>query len=228
MSLYQEALKNLKQAKIDIGVDLLNAEQGSEEWFRGRLGVITASRADSLLAKPGTAKRDGYLAELVAEVLTAKIPDEINAKALRWGKDHEDEARDAYSAINFSIIEQVPLIYKPGSNYRFACSPDGLDGDRGLELKCPWSSRTFVEFMCADKIKPEYEKQCQYSMWVTGAMEWAFYNYDPRMKNCKKLHGVIIKRDEAMMREIADAAELFIDDMDKMLSKAGVKFGEQW
>ena len=210
-----------------LGFDPSVVEQGSESWHRMRLGVVTASKADCLLAKSGTAKRDGYMAELVAEICTGLIPAEINAKALLWGKENEDEARAVYSASTFEVVESVPLIYKDDT-MRFACSPDGLCSNHGLELKCPWASRTHIEFICADKIKPEYQKQCQFSMWVSGLETWDFASFDPRMKKSKKLRTVTVERDKAMMAQFDEASAAFIKDMDAMLAKIGIAFGDQW
>lgn len=208
------------------GFNPLTVEQGSCEWFRMRSGVVTASKAECLLAKKGTAKRDGYMAELVAQIATGLLPDEVSAKALQWGKDNEQSAQDAYSAATFEIVGTIPFIYKDESK-RFGCSPDGMCTTHGLELKSPWSTRTYIEFICSDKIKPEYVKQCQYSMWVSDLDRWDFANFDPRMiKN--KLHYVSIERDEKMMKQFNDLGAEFISDMDEMLKKLGLTYGSQF
>ncbi|WP_211828700.1 lambda exonuclease family protein [Kistimonas asteriae] len=219
---YQE----LKKHADTFGFDPTKIEQGSPEWHRMRAGVVTASRADCLLAGKDTAKRQSYLAELVAQVCTGLIPEEINAKALNWGKDNELNAREAYSAETFSVVKSIPLIYKDDL-MRFGCSPDGLLSERGLELKCPWASRTYIEFVCSDKIKPEYQKQCQFSMWVTDLEKWDFASFDPRMRT-KKLQIVTIKRDEKMMRQFDTCAAEFLADMDIMLARLSTEFGTHW
>lgn len=222
----RDYLSELQEFTAGIGFDVAQIEQGSPEWHRLRAGCVTASKADCLLAKKGTAKRDGYMAELVGQVCTGLIPDEINAKALSWGKDHEEAARDAYSAATFEIVQEVPFIYKDAS-MRFGCSPDGLCSTYGLELKSPWASRTFIEFACADKIKPEYVKQCQFSLWISDLDRWDFASFDPRMKS-KKLHYVTLERDEKMMQQFDEAGAEFIEDMDHMLKVMGIQFGSQW
>lgn len=202
-------------------------EQGSADWHRMRLGCVTASKAENFLAKPGTAKRDGYMAELVGQICTGLLPDQIKAAALEWGNEHEDAARFAYSADSFEVVKTIPFIYKDSSK-RFGCSPDGLCKAHGLELKCPVSSRVFIEFACAEKVKPEYVKQAQFSMWVSGLERWDFANFDPRMKRSRKLHRVSFDRDEKMMKAFDESAKSFCSDMDEMLDKLGVKFGDQW
>lgn len=58
--------EDLSKRKSVLGIDLNEVEQGSYDWLRARLGVITASNASSVLAKVGSATRDGYMATLIA------------------------------------------------------------------------------------------------------------------------------------------------------------------
>ena len=70
--------------------------------------------------------------------------------------------------------------------------------------------------------------QCQYSMWVFGYKSWAFAKYDPRMKKCSKFKTVTIERDEAMMKKFDERCAEFSKDVDAMLDKMGIEFGQQW
>ena len=66
-------------------------------------------------------------------------------------------------------------------------------------------------------------------MWVTGYEGWYFANYDPRMiDKSKRLHYVLIDRDQEFMDKYDNASKQFIIDMDSMLEKSGVKFKSQW
>ena len=44
----------------------------------------------------------------------------------------------------------------------------------------------------------------------------------------KRLHYVLIERDQAFMDKYDNASKQFIIDMDAMLEKSGVEFGSQW
>jgi len=249
-------------------------EQGSQDWFYLKAGVISASRAsefstESKLApmpdeidyykdkeghhykvngefylgsnKTETEKRiratlppiygdmrQGYMAELVGQIATGLLPEEMSFKQCEWGKEYEDEAR-AFFELELGVDVSVPsFIYKDDVK-RCGISPDGLiDGKNiGLELKCPYTTKVYVEFATCEKIKKEYLEQCQYSMWVTGYEAWYFANYDPRVKT-KKLHWVLIERDQKYMDKYDLAEKNFICDMDKMLAKLDLTFGEQW
>lgn len=199
-------------------------EQGSPEWRSMKLGVISASNVAKVLAGKTTATRENYMCDLVAQIATREMP-EIKAAPLDWGKQNELAARSIYEFERGHEVIEVPFIYKDAS-MRCGISPDGY-GTKGIELKCPFTSTVFIQFACADKIKPEYIKQCQFSMWVTGAEVWDFANFDPRSE-IKQFHCVEIERDEKLMKKLDEAVPEFISDMDKMLDKLGIRFGFQW
>lgn len=202
------------------------AEQNSPRWHILKLGVISASRIKDALAKIDSATRQSYMAELVAQICTGEKP-EINAKQLEWGQMHEAAARNAYELLT---DHQVSVCgFKFHENLRSGCSPDGEIKSlrRGVEIKCPYSSKVFIEFLTCDQIKDEYKKQCQFGMWITGFETWDFVNYDPRMEK-NMLHYVTLERDEKLMKEFNEKIPEFIYDMDKMLLKAGYQFGDQW
>jgi exodeoxyribonuclease (lambda-induced) len=221
--------KEMELHSETLGFDLSKVEQGSPDWHRSRAGCISASKAYYLLMKRGTEGRQTYLNELVASIATGLLPEEIKAKPLQWGKDNEDDAREAYSAATFESVEDVAFIYRD-ELMRAGCSPDGLitGQQKGLELKSPWSSAVFIAFAAAGTIKKEEVVQCQFSMWVTGYHSWAFAKFDPRNVNCKKLHHVVVERDEEMMEKIESGYNDFIEDMDEMLKNLGLEFGMQW
>lgn len=207
-------------------MNIIKCEQGSVEWLTLKLGVASASNISKMIAKKGTDARSSYMAELVAQVCTGEMP-ELNAKALAWGKEHEASARAAYEFETELKVDTVGFIYS--DDKRLGCSPDGIvrSINRGVEIKCPFTSKVYIEFLTAGKIKKEYIDQCQFSMWVTGMKSWDFVNYDPRMKK-NMLHIVTIQRDEAMMERFNTEIPEFLNDMDSMLDIAGFSFGDQW
>lgn len=215
------------------GVDVRVIEQGGEDWQRLRLGVITASEVSNVIAKPrsGTKWPDmktSYFHTLLAEVCTGVAP-EVNAKALAWGKQHEESARVLFEFTSGVDVTEAPILYRD-ETMRTACSPDGLCSDgRGLELKCPFTSRDFMKFRLGgfDAIKSAYMAQVQYSMWVTGKDAWYFANYDPRMKR-EGIHHVIVERDEKYIASFEEAVPEFIEKMDLALAEIGFEFGDQW
>ncbi|SPW23418.1 YqaJ-like viral recombinase domain [Cronobacter sakazakii] len=102
------------------GIDVLTVEQGDEAWQRLRLGVITASDVHNVISKPRSGKKwpdmkMSYFHTLLAEVCTGVAP-EVNAKALAWGKQYEDDARALFEFTVGVQVTESPN-YLQGRNY---------------------------------------------------------------------------------------------------------------
>lgn len=212
---------------------ILNEEQGSEAWLRARLGVVTASKAYDLLPSK-TSKtfkykeaRNTYMMELINEVCTGQY-DEINGKALEWGKLNEDSALAAYAFESGNKVEKISLVYKDESK-RCGASADFIlsDKNHGGELKCPMNGLHHLNFIFEGIVKDEYIAQIQFGMFITGWTHWDFASYNPRMPK-KILHYKTFERDPSLMDYFANEIPRFTQEMDQKLEILGIKFGEQW
>lgn len=215
----------LEKFEKQFGLEIRKAQQGSEIWMRTKLGVISASCASEVVAKKTTATRHTYMCFLVAQVCTG-VFEEVNARAMDWGKQHEAAARSAYTFASGEKGTQISFVFKDES-FRTGCSPDDLLKTKGAEIKCPFNSENYIKFAAEDKIKPEWEWQNNFSMWVCDADEWDMVQYDPRMKKHPQ-HIVTVSRDVEKIKALDDLVPAFIHDMDQMLAKFGVRFGDQW
>lgn len=172
-----------------------------------------------------------YMLELIAQIVTGIVPDNINFKQAEWGHLNEPLARDAYEAKNMCLITECGLVYKDES-LRCAISPDGLEMDNmeGLEIKNPFTSQVHLNTVLFDEINSDYLDQCQFSMWVTGWKVWNFCSYDHRMRgeSTNRLYAKPIERDEEIMKEFDILVPAFIAEMDEHLTKLGFAFGDQW
>jgi hypothetical protein len=208
-------------------------EQGSQEWLSARLGVITASDSHALLpdARSKTFKykdaRKSYMYQLIGEVCTG-YSEELNAKALQWGKDNEDAAIAAYEFATGNEVEKIGLVYKDESRRCGASADFRIKGkNHGGENKCPITPKVHIDFVLGGEIKPEYISQVQFGLWVTGWDLWDFTSYHPRMKS-KMVHFVTIERDMELMKYFDEEIPKFIHEMDLELAKIGIPFGSQW
>lgn len=208
------------------GIMVNDAQQGSAMWFKLKLGVISASNASKAVAKKDSDTRATYMAELVSQVCTG-LMEEINSRHMEWGREQEDAARSCYEFQSGNEMIQLPFVFKD-ETFRVGCSPDGIVSlSKGVEIKCPSNSTHFIRFATDDKIKPDYQWQTQFTLWVLDADEWDFVQYDPRMrKNPLKI--LTVGRDGEKMKAFDDLVPAFIADMDAMLKKLGFSFGEQW
>lgn len=209
-----------------MNAQIIKVDQGSSDWQKLKLGVISASNISKVLAKKGTETRHGYMMELIGQIATREF-DEINSKALDWGKTNEIAARAAYEFESTSTVDQVGFIYN--LDKRIGCSPDGIVRglNRGLEIKCPMTAKVHADFLAMDKVKPEYIYQVQFSMFVTGYERWDFCSFHSKFKtNMLKIR--TFERDEELMERFANDVGEFINDMDAILKKLDLNFGDQW
>ena len=179
---------------------LETATQRTDDWYAARCGKATASRFKDVLArkKPTaeqakknllgdpTADRQKYLMELVLERLTGQpVPSYENA-AMRWGKEHEAAARDAYEQHTGVAVEETGFICH--DTLMAGCSPDGLiDWDGLIEIKCPYNSAVHLETLL-NGMPAEHMTQVQGQMWITGRRWCDFVSFDPRMPVELQLH----------------------------------------
>lgn len=207
-------------------MEALNVKQNTEEWRVAKLGVISASNISCVLAKKGTATRESYISELVAQIATGEMA-QIDGPALRWGKENEQSARSAYEMLTGREVNEVGFIY--GKDRRMGVSPDGLIKGMpiGVEIKSPFTSKVHVDFLAMDKIKLEYVYQCQFSLYVSKLDCWDFCSFDKRFKKgMLKIH--TIERDMGLFERFDNELPIFIEEMDKVLKRLDLSFGDQW
>ena len=203
-------------------------EQRTEEWFKARLGKVTASRVADVLAKTKTgvsASRANYLTELVVERLTGQQAELYMNDAMQWGTDTEPQARMAYEAHKSVLVDEVGFI-DHSSIAMFGCSPDGLVGGDGLiEIKCP-NSKTAIETILSGKAPSKYIPQMQTQMAVTGRAWCDFVSFDPRLPEDLQLFVVRVNRDDEYIANLEKEVSAFLQEVDETVTKLkGLKDG---
>lgn len=219
-------------------------EQRSLGWFRARLGTITGSQV-GLLMKSGRSKSElfgetakSYIYSVAAErdmnpviVNDDELFEEylkqvdVSSKAMRWGNEQEENARNLYEKITGRHIVEVGSCKHPTIE-NFASSPDGFfydknTGEKGvLEIKCP-SQAVFMRYKDEVKdnttllaAKSEYFFQCQSHIMVTGAQWCDFIVYCPYQMH--PIHIVRILPDNnvfAAIEERVNIANNIINDL---------------
>lgn len=195
--------------------DFKEIAQGSNEWFSARLGHVTGSRVADALAKEGTATRENYLWQLVAERLTGQPQESFtpNAAMIR-GTEQEPISRAAYEAHSGQFVEQVGFIQHPTMRW-FGASPDGLIGTDGvLELKNP-NTATHLAYRKAGQPPAKYRYQMMAQIACTGR-KWAdFVSFDSRLPESKQLFVVRFEPKQDEMDEMLEKVQKFLDAVQK-------------
>lgn len=203
-------------------------EQRTEEWYKARLGKVTASRVADVLAKTKTgvsASRANYLTELVVERLTGQQAEFYTNDAMQWGADTEPQARMAYEAHKNVLVDEEGFIDHP-SIPNFGCSPDGLISNDGLiEIKCP-NSKTHIDTLLSGKAPSKYIPQMQTQMAVTGRQYCDFVSFDPRLPEDLQLFVIRVERDDEYIAKLEEEVSAFLKEVDETVTKLkGVKNG---
>lgn len=185
--------------------------QGSEEWYRLRLGKITGSCFSKLLG--GNGAKEKYLYDRANEIVTGCRSDSDNFTNvhMRRGIDFESEAKSQYVMKTFSSVEEVGLMQL--GDY-VACSPDGLIDEDGLiEIKVPDSNNYFrqmleISLKGNNAIPHEHYVQMQFYMYVCGR-EWCDYVlYNPQhVINNKELFIHRVEREEEIQTNIGNVLD---------------------
>jgi len=147
--------------------EIINCEQGSEEWFAARMGIPTASMFATIMAKGrdgGTSRtRKDYMRKLAGEIVWGIPMENWTGPHHERGKIMEEEARNYYAAFKAEVdLAQVGFI----KNHDTGCSPDSLVGADGmLEIKTAFP-HLIIEMIERDGFPPEHKAQCQGGLWV--------------------------------------------------------------
>lgn len=197
-------------------------EQGSDAWFAQRIGLVTASRLNDVMAtlKSGgeAATRKNYRAQLIAERLTGTKADSFTNSAMQWGVDNEPIARANYEILRGVDVDQVGFVCHPSIGMTGA-SPDGLIGSDGLiEIKCP-NTATHIEYLLSGVAPSEYHNQMLWQMECTGRAWCDFASFDPRMPDDMQLFVVRFKRDEDRLKELRAGVVKFLTEVDDVMER---------
>lgn len=184
----------------------LNVPQGSDEWLKARAGLISASNFSKILTPTGK-RTDGkvrkdYLYQVAAERISGE-PEGGGFKSawMERGNELEADARLWFEEKFSVLVEQVGLVYMDDRKV-ISCSPDGLFGGAGLEIKCPKAS-THIAYLDNGKVPTIYIPQIQGSMLVTRIEQWNFLSYHPAIKPLV----LGVERNEAYIALLHEAVE---------------------
>jgi len=191
------------------------SEQRTEEWFRERMGKVTASRIADVMARTKSgygASRKNYMTELLVERLTGEREESYINAAMQRGIDEEPIARTEYELDRGVLVEEVGFVPHPSIEMSGA-SPDGLVGDDGMvEIKCP-NTATHVETIIMKSVDRKYLLQMQWQMTCTGRAWCDFVSFDSRMPAELAMVVIRVPRDEAMIEEITREVTDFLADL---------------
>lgn len=195
--------------------EIIACDQGTDEWFRSRLGIPTASEFSTIMAKgkagAESKTRQTYLYKLAGEIITGEPMESYSNAHMERGKAMEDEARSLYEFMTDQSCERVGFI----RSGRKGASPDSLVGSNGLvEIKTKLP-HLLIEALFRGEFPPEHRAQCQGQLWVADR-EWIdIAVYWPGMP----LFITRAKRDEEFIKQLSDAVDAFNEELDGIVAR---------
>jgi len=200
-----------------MSVEIINCEQGTDAWFRSRMGIPTASCFSDVLAKGEGKTRRSYMLKLAGEILTGEPTESFSTPAMERGKVMEEEARSMYAFMKDAEPVRVGFI----RNINKGCSPDSLIGDSGgIEIKTKRSD-LLLDVILKDRVPSEHVAQVQGFLWV-AEREWCdFVAYWPKLPLFVKRS----YRDEKYIETLAQAVAIFNEELAETVEKIR-RYGE--
>jgi putative phage-type endonuclease len=195
-------------------------DQRTDEWFKARLGKVTASRVADVIAKTKSgygASRANLMADLIVERLTGQPASTFSNAHMEWGTEQEPHARADYSARTGELVEEVGFIDHP----RIAASgasPDGLVADGLVEFKCP-ATATHLDTLLAQTVPAKYVSQMQWQMACTGRAWCDFVSFDPRLPEHLQMFVQRVERDDAYITMLEGEVTVFLAELEEKLTK---------
>lgn len=208
---------------------LVDIEQGSEEWLRLRLGLVSASRFKDIMINPRSktelfsATAKSYMLELIAEIVTGEQRD-VSGKALEWGSNNEKSAQIEYAFEQGVTVDEIGICLT--DDKQVGASPDGfVGGFGGIEIKCPYNSANHISTIIAGEMPKEHIAQVQGNLLVNNRLWWDFVSYDPRIDGKGRIFITRIERDEEYIEKLQIKLTAFLIEMKRILKES---FGIEW
>jgi hypothetical protein len=192
-------------------MQVFDVEQGEAEWFQCRLGIPTASKFATVMAKGEGKTRSEYMRRLAGEIYTGEPAESFQNVHMERGKIMEDEARDTYAFIENVEIKRVGFI----RNGNKGASPDSLLGDNGgLEIKTALP-HIQIDRLERDRLPPEHKAQVQGNLWISEREFWDFVSYWPKLP----MLTVRVYRDEEYIKTMSDEIDRFNDELAELVER---------
>jgi len=174
-------------------------QQRTLEWHKARAGRVTGTSLKRALGSKTVQEKFKY--ELISQMMSETIPEEINTPAMIRGRDLESQALIVAEELIGCKFETAGFLLS-STIKDFGLSPDGvfrnevsLNYEGGVEIKCP-NTATHIQYLIGDVVPKDYWHQ-MIAPFVAddNVLWWYFLSYDPRSYERKTFLKKIIRED---------------------------------
>jgi hypothetical protein len=200
-----------------MAIEIFDCAQRSEEWYRVRMGIPTASMFGAILVQNDKrAGRASYMRKLAGEILTDIPMESYTNDDMARGTEQEPEILARYAFEHDVEIEPCGFI----RNGKRGCSPDGLIGKDGMVQIKSAAPHVMVEILddwATKRIVPKkHLPQCQGELWV-AERKWTelVIGSSPRLP----LFVARLERDKQYINDIEVAVHWFNRELAEMVKR---------
>ena len=205
--------------------------QGSESWFKARMGKISASRIADLMKKTKYGEstyKTRLRMELAIERITGKSTNTFMNQAMHDGVEREPDARTLFEAMTGKEVALCGSFDHP-EIVNTSASPDGLlRGENAtLEIKCP-THVTHAKNLLSETLDARYQHQVKWQIACTESDYAYFASYHPDFPPELRLKVVKVEKDDKLIAEIEEAVREFDIEVEGLINdikKGGNKDG---
>ena len=197
-------------------------EQGSDEWYATRSGLVTGSEFSSVLAqgkagKPSVMRRR-LINRLASERAGGVLDPSYKSGAMNRGNEMEAQARAAFEMSHGVAVETVGFVEAPGLKAGY--SPDGFIGeDATIEIKTRKGELQIEALEAiregASPVPAEHVAQVQGGLWITGRDICWLHIYWPGLPAVT----TSVVRDEAYIVRLARQVEILNEEIDEIVER---------
>lgn len=201
-------------------MEIFDCEQGTDEWFSARCGVITSSKFKDVMTKgrgnTPSATRLTYMKELACELITGVVQQSFSNEWMARGNELEGQARAMLELERGFDVAQVGFI-KTKDN--IGTSTDGLIEQHSvLEIKCPKHTTHLDYLLDSEKLYKTYQAQVQGELLVTEREKALLVSFHPDFPVGKDLIIMEIERDEEYINAMYAELMTFKHELDTMVN----------
>jgi hypothetical protein len=175
-----------------VNFNVIDVDQRSIEWHAARLGRLTSSCANAVMATgrggDDSAQRKNLIFKLALERITGKPQERYfrPSYAIQHGIEHEPEAFAAYEAMSGRLLTSSGFL-----QHKDLMAGTSLDGHTPdftviIEAKAPEPPQHF-DYVLSGKLPLEYFRQCLHHFWIVDvAQRCDWFSYCPEFPEHKQ------------------------------------------
>lgn len=197
---------------------IIDCPQRSEAWIQARLGCVTSSAANEMLAKRAdkteAAGRRNLRVRLMLERITGRSQEkDFQSGPMTDGVEREGDALAAYQGHTGNLLSQSGFLRH--TSLMAGASLDGHTDDFSLivEAKSP-SAAVHWEYLRSGKVPTDYLRQVTHQLVITGAEACDWFSYQPDFPPGLQIKLVTVKQEDVDLPGYQAELVKFLNEVD--------------